>query len=365
MRNESGSSTGVRPVGLIIRQKDPNNLEMPFDQLGEFITPTELFYIRSHFPTPEIDPAAYRLSIGGAVRRTLRLSYDDIRAIPSRTCVATLECAGNSRVFLVPPAPGAQWGLGAVGNAEWTGVSLSELLERAGLADDVCDIILEGADRGVPKEEPRPPGPISYARSIPKTRAMESDVLIAYQMNGQDLTPDHGYPLRAIVPGHYGMASVKWLTNIIATTQAFQGYWQTSDYAYNPFDLTEVWPHRDYPLIEVGVLELNRNPENYFAEVEQAALSPANIVPGISHSPDKMLQARIFSYADAHRYRIGINADQLPVNKPRCPVHTYNVDGAMRLAGNPNPDAYYEPNSFNGPQQDKRFSEPPLKLSGD
>jgi catalase len=87
-------------------------------------------------------------------------------------------------------------------------------------------------------------------------------------------------------------------------------------------------------------------------------------VPGISHSPDKMLQARIFSYADAHRYRVGVNADQLPVNKPRCPVHTYNADGAMRLAGNPNPDAYYEPNSFNGPAQDERFREPPLKISG-
>ena len=232
MRNENQVGTGVRPVGLIIRQKDPNNLEMPFDQLGDFITPTELFYIRSHFPTPELDPVAYRLSIGGAVRKALRLSYAEIRTMPSRTCVATLECAGNSRVFLVPPVPGAQWELGAVGNAEWTGVPLSVLLERAGLADDVCELVLEGADRGVPKEEPKPPGPISYARSIPRARAMESDVLIAYQMNGRDLTPDHGYPLRAIVPGHYGMASVKWLTNIVATTQPFQGYWQTSDYGY-------------------------------------------------------------------------------------------------------------------------------------
>src|SRR5207302_8245250 len=101
-------------------------------------------------------------------------------------------------------------------------------------------------------------------------------------------------------------------------------------HCYNPFDLTKVWPHKDYPLIEVGVLELNRNPENYFAEVEQAALSPANIVPGISHSPDKMLQFRIFSYADAHRYRLGINHDSLPVNKARCPVHNYHRDGAMR-----------------------------------
>src|SRR6266436_4911467 len=114
MRTDNWSGTATRPVGLIIRQKGPNNLEMPFDQLGDFITPSVLFYIRSHFPTPELDPLAYRLSIG--------------RAMPSRTCVATLECAGNSRVFMVPPVPGAQWQLGAVGNAEWTGVPLSVLL---------------------------------------------------------------------------------------------------------------------------------------------------------------------------------------------------------------------------------------------
>jgi catalase len=134
---------------------------------------------------------------------------------------------------------------------------------------------------------------------------------------------------------------------------------------YNPFDLTKVWPHKDYPLIEVGIFELNRNPENYFAEVEQAALSPANVVPGVSHSPDKVLQARVFSYADAHRYRIGVNAEQLPVNKPRCPVHHYHADGSMRLAGNVNTDAYYEPNSFGGPVQDPSVREPPLKIVGD
>ena len=110
--------TAGSPGGLVIRQRGPDNLEMPFDQLADFITPAGLFYIRSHFPTPELDLVAYRLSIGGAVRRELRLSYAEIRAMPSRTCIATLECAGNSRVFLVPPMPGAQWQLGAVGNAE-------------------------------------------------------------------------------------------------------------------------------------------------------------------------------------------------------------------------------------------------------
>jgi DMSO/TMAO reductase YedYZ molybdopterin-dependent catalytic subunit len=260
METENWAGTAMRPVGLIIRQKDPNNLEMPFDQLGDFITPSELFYIRSHFPTPELDPGAYRLSIGGAVRNELSLRYADIRAMPSRTCVATLECAGNSRVFLVPPEPGAQWELGAVGNAEWTGVPLFVLLEHAGLADDVCDLVLEGADRGVPKEEPKPPGPISYARSIPRTRAMEPDVLIAYQMNGQDLTPDHGYPLRAIVPGHYGMASVKWLTHIVAATQPFQGYWQTSDYGY--WDDSEGTPVRR-PLAEMKLKSQIARPRVY------------------------------------------------------------------------------------------------------
>ncbi|WP_374262061.1 catalase [Zoogloea sp.] len=134
---------------------------------------------------------------------------------------------------------------------------------------------------------------------------------------------------------------------------------------YNPFDLTKVWPHGDYPLIEVGVLELNRNADNYFAEIEQVAMSPSNMVPGIGASPDKMLQARIFSYADAHRYRLGTHYESLPVNAPRCPVHHYHKDGAMRFTPNMPGDFYYEPNSFGGPTQDPSYAEPPLRISGD
>ncbi|MBU1233278.1 MAG: catalase [Proteobacteria bacterium] len=140
---------------------------------------------------------------------------------------------------------------------------------------------------------------------------------------------------------------------------------EAENYHLNPFDLTKVWPHKDYPCMDVGVLELNRNPENYFAEVEQASFSPSNIVPGISWSPDKMLQARIFSYADAHRYRVGTHYEMLPINKPLAPVNTYHMDGSMRLDAPGGPDAYYEPNSFNGPAQDESFREPPLKISGD
>ncbi len=140
---------------------------------------------------------------------------------------------------------------------------------------------------------------------------------------------------------------------------------EAATYKVNPFDLTKVWPHADYPLIEVGMLELNRNPQNYHAEVEQAAFAPANVVPGIGHSPDKMLQARILSYTDAQRHRIGVNFQSLPVNAPRCPVMHYHRDGAMRFDGNSGGAVNYEPNSFGGPQQCPAWAEPPLAISGD
>lgn len=137
-----------------------------------------------------------------------------------------------------------------------------------------------------------------------------------------------------------------------------------SKVAYNPFDLTKVWPHQDYPLIEVGVMELNRNPENFFAEVEQSAFNPAAVVPGISFSPDKMLQARLFSYGDAQRYRLGVNHHQIPVNAPKCPFHSYHRDGAMRVDGNYGGTLGYEPNSEGQWQEQPDYSEPPLSVDG-
>ena len=154
----------------------------------------------------------------------------------------------------------------------------------------------------------------------------------------------------------------KWSLKIQVMTEE-----QAKDTWFNPFDLTKVWPHSDFPLIDVGEYELNRNVDNYFSEIEQVAFSPSNVVPGISWSPDKMLQARIFSYADAHRYRLGTHYEALPVNAPKCAVRHYHKDGSMRFFDNneKNPDAYYEPNSFNGPKEAPEFKEPPLKLSGE
>lgn len=135
--------------------------------------------------------------------------------------------------------------------------------------------------------------------------------------------------------------------------------------SFNPFDLTKVWPHSQYPMIDVGEMELNENPDNYFMQVEQAAFSPSNVVPGISWSPDKMLQARIFSYADAHRYRIGTHYEMLPINRPLVEVNTYHMDGAMNFATPASSDAYYEPNSFGGAVEQKSFLEPDFPTNGD
>jgi DMSO/TMAO reductase YedYZ molybdopterin-dependent catalytic subunit len=216
---------------MITREKEPPNLEMPFSAVEGFVTPNERFYVRCHFPIPKINERDWRLKVEGKVARPFEVTMDDLRQMPTQTITATLECAGNSRVFLVPKVKGVQWELGAIGNAEWTGISLRELLQRAEMANEASEIILEGADNGTIAEPPRPAGKINYARSFPVEKAMD-DVLLAHSMNGQPLAPAHGFPLRAIVPGWYGMASVKWLQRIIVTDQPFNGYYQSIDYAY-------------------------------------------------------------------------------------------------------------------------------------
>jgi len=180
----------------------------------------------------------------------------------------------------------------------------------------------------------------------------------AAKLAGED--PDyHTHQLfKAIERGEYP----KWKLSVQIMPEI-----DAENYSWNPFDLTKVWPHTDYPLIEVGIMELNRNPANYFADVEQSAFAPSNVIPGISFSPDKMLQARIFSYADAHRYRLGVNYERLPVNNPHATKvqNKYQRDGHMRFDDNGGAGPNYEPNSFDGPVEDHSYNEPPLKISGD
>jgi DMSO/TMAO reductase YedYZ molybdopterin-dependent catalytic subunit len=217
--------------GLIVREQEPLNLEMPFSTLNGFATPNESFYVRCHFPIPEIAASEWSLKVEGEVEAPFSLSYEELLAMESRMVPATLECAGNNRVFLEPKVKGVQWGLGAVGNASWTGVALSAVLERAKVKPAAIEVILEGADEGEIANPPRPAGRICFARSLPLEKAL-ADVLLAHTMNGKKLTASHGFPLRAIVPGWYAMASVKWLRRIIVTEKAFAGYYQSIDYSY-------------------------------------------------------------------------------------------------------------------------------------
>lgn len=217
--------------GLIVREEQPLNLEMPFSRLDGFITPNELFYVRNHFPIPEISANHWRLKIEGEVEAPFEIGYDDLRKMESRTITATLECAGNNRIFLPEKVKGVQWGLGAVGNASWTGVPLAALLDRARPKPGAIEVILDGADEGVVDKTPTPSGKISFCRSLPMEKA-RGDVLLAHEMNGEPLSASHGFPLRAIVPGWYAMASVKWLRRIIVTDKPFNGFYQSLDYTF-------------------------------------------------------------------------------------------------------------------------------------
>ena len=163
--------------------------------------------------------------------REISIDFAELRKLPSLTIVATIECAGNSRVFLTPKAEGVQWELGGVGTAAWTGVPLSIVLQQAGIRNGAVEVILQGADKGALTEATKTPGEIHFARSLPLKKATHGDVLLAYEMNGEELSPKHGFPVRAIVPGWYGMASVKWLERIEVTDRPFHGYWQTAEYS--------------------------------------------------------------------------------------------------------------------------------------
>jgi DMSO/TMAO reductase YedYZ molybdopterin-dependent catalytic subunit len=216
---------------LIIRSREPENLEFPFERLNSFITPNDGFYVRNHFPLPQVDINAWRLRVEGAVERPLALSLDDLRGMATRNQSALLECAGNNRSFLRPQARGVQWDTGAVGNAEWAGVPLAAFLDRAGVRNTAVEVILEGADRGT-IADPASPGPIHFARSLPLAKARQPEVLLAHRMNGAELPAAHGFPVRAVVPGWYGMSSIKWLTRLIVTDRPFHGFFQSMDYTY-------------------------------------------------------------------------------------------------------------------------------------
>lgn len=207
------------------------NRGMPLEALGYDLTPTGLHYLVIHWDIPQVDASDWRLRIGGGVRQPLELTLDEIRSRPRRTIPVTLECAGNGRARLTPRPLSVPWLTEAVGTAEWTGTSLWPLLEAAGLDDHAVEVVFSGQDRGVQGEVDQ-----AYERSLTIAEARRPEVLLAYEMNGRPLEPQHGSPLRLLVPGWYGMTSVKWLTRIRAVTEPFAGYQQASAYRYQQTD---------------------------------------------------------------------------------------------------------------------------------
>ena len=226
-------------AGLVVHRAHPLNGETSIPALiGGVVMPNARFYVRNHFQIPDLSPDSYRLAVGGLVERPLGLSLRDLQNMPSRSVAVTLECAGNGRSGFDPAVPGEQWNLGAVSTAEWTGVPLVEVLDRAGVRSGARDVLFRGADGGV-VDPPSPQAsagkrsePIRFERSLTIDQARDSDVLLAYAMNGEALPIEHGSPLRVIVPGWYAVASVKWLTEIELLDAPFAGHYQADRYCY-------------------------------------------------------------------------------------------------------------------------------------
>jgi DMSO/TMAO reductase YedYZ molybdopterin-dependent catalytic subunit len=228
LAGQSGAES--RFPGMIVRMERPRNLETPLTALQQQVVPNEQFFVRSHFAVPTIDAKSFRLTVEGHVEKKLELTLDDLKKMDAVSREIVVECAGNGRVFLAPQARGLQWGHGGVGNAKWTGVPLGAVLERAGVKRGAAEVVLIGGDEGT-IADPATPGPIHFDRGIPLAKATRDETLLAWEMNGETLPASHGYPLRAIVGGWYGMAAAKWLTRIVVTDRPHNGFWQTFDYS--------------------------------------------------------------------------------------------------------------------------------------
>ena len=212
-------------ISLEELQLAARNHALPLEALRHAITPVGLHYLLIHFDIPHVDPEAWRLQVGGLVEQPLTLTLDELKARPSRTIAVTLECAGNGRALLSPRPLSQPWLQEAVGTAEWTGTPLAPILDEAGLAESAHEVVFTGLDRGIQGDVEH-----DYERSLPVEDALRDEVLLAYAVNGQPLPPQHGFPLRLVVPGWYGMTHVKWLRSITVVDEPFRGWQQEVAY---------------------------------------------------------------------------------------------------------------------------------------
>lgn len=214
-----------RKRDMLVRSARPLDLEMPLAGFSDYITPIDRFFVRSHVYTPRIDISQWRLTVEGDVARALTLTMDDLRRMPSVELVGVLECAGNGRSFYDPPMPGLQWGHGAVGNGRWRGVRLADVLKRAGLTSTAKEVLFNGADVPIGTMP-------DFQRSIPIAKALHPATLLAYEMNGETLPVEHGFPLRVVVPGWAGDSWIKWVTSISVLNREHDGFWMARAYRH-------------------------------------------------------------------------------------------------------------------------------------
>jgi len=241
---------------LVTLSARPEDLEMPLSGFADYITPIDRFFVRTHVAVPTVNLGSWRLRVDGEVTAPLTLTMQDIKDLPSVELVSVVECAGNGRRFYDPPVPGVQWGNGAVGNGRWRGTRLSDVLRRAGIKDSAREVLLNGADV--------PFGTMpDFERSIPMTKALDANTLLAYEMNGEPLPAKHGFPLRAIVPGWAGDSWTKWITSIRVLDREHDGFWMTRAYRHPGKPVapgTPIAPERMQPVTSLRVKSVITEP---------------------------------------------------------------------------------------------------------
>jgi len=253
-------------AGLEVVTPNPYNAGTPFSALTSDLTAGNLVYVRNHFPVPEMDPDSWKLIVHGSLEESLSLSLAEIQSRPQKTVTMTLECAGNGRTSMEPRPGGTPWDYNAVSIVEFTGTPLSSLLEEVGIQEAAREVVFIGSDRGKVSQGRE----VAYTRSLPKEVAMKPDILLAWEMNGHPLSAEHGFPLRLVVPGWYGMASVKWLSEISVVEEPFKGFFQSEHYVYAEEEGTA----EGEPVRQIRVRSLILKPETgteYESEVIEIA----------------------------------------------------------------------------------------------
>jgi DMSO/TMAO reductase YedYZ molybdopterin-dependent catalytic subunit len=289
-------SAGVQP-DMLVRSSRPQDLEMPIAGFSDYITPIDRFFVRSHVYTPRVDITQWRLTVDGDVTNGLMLTIDNLRRMPSVELVSVLECAGNGRGFYEPSMPGLQWGHGAVGNGRWRGVRLADVLKRAGLKSSPKEVLFNGADVPIGTMP-------DFQRSIPMAKALHPATLLAYEMNGETLPIEHGFPLRVIVPGWAGDSWIKWVTSISVLDREHDGFWMARAYRHPGRAVqpgTAVPPEQMQPVTSLRVKSVLMEPRDDQAFTQLARIGEPLTIRGAAWSGDTGPVTRVDVSVDAGR----------------------------------------------------------------